>query len=479
VNEKTSKEAKITRLTKALKSTRGFRYFRLLSLSSLTIILLSHCSALGQTQSLLDDGVKLIAEGKFPEALRALNQHKQNSLSDARAYLYAGIAYAELGYLNAAAMELDEAVRLDPKKMESAVLQANVYSRLKQNEAARDALGKVQTPSTLETAWLWLLCDSYFRLEQLDQTLKVLELISTRTPRDGRVELLRGQVMALNGAPEAALTAFKQSAEKSPALAAAHFEAGKIHYQRDEMTAAQKFFLEAVRLDAKQTEALLKLGQVYLALGQTGEAIETLTRVEREAPSLAQTYYSLGVAYSRRGDRAKSAAYRQKFQEITREQKAKEQRDQQFSRLIAQGEDQLDQGNDGAAREFFLQASTLDPNSWDARGYLVELYLASSDWRLARPHLVRMEEIDAESAVGNFLMARYLYQNREYQKALDYAEKVRLVRPAHAELRNLIGGLHVALGQPDKAALEFETAVRLAPDRADYLENLRKVKKPE
>ena len=116
---------------------------------------------------------------------------------------------------------------------------------------------------------------------------------------------------------------------------------------------------------------------------------------------------------------------------------------------------------------------------WDTEGreYLDALGgIAVNTLGHAHPHLVKMEALDPDSPVGNYLMAKYWYQSKEFEKALAYAEKVKFVRPGHAELRNLIGSMYAALGQVEKAVTEFEAAVRLAPGRADFLENLRKMR---
>jgi cytochrome c-type biogenesis protein CcmH/NrfG len=88
-----------------------------------------------------------------------------------------------------------------------------------------------------------------------------------------------------------------------------------------------------------------------------------------------------------------------------------------------------------------------------------------------------METLDAESVVGNYLLARYYYLRKEIEKARLYAEKVRQSRPAHAELRNLLGQIYLGLNQPQKARDEFQAAVRLAPERADFRENLQKLER--
>jgi Flp pilus assembly protein TadD len=57
-----------------------------------------------------------------------------------------------------------------------------------------------------------------------------------------------------------------------------------------------------------------------------------------------------------------------------------------------------------------------------------------------------------------------------------YAEKVKQSRPAHADLRNLLGQIYLGLGQSERSQREFEEAVRLAPGRADFRANLSKLK---
>jgi Flp pilus assembly protein TadD len=104
------------------------------------------------------------------------------------------------------------------------------------------------------------------------------------------------------------------------------------------------------------------------------------------------------------------------------------------------------------------------------------MFLGAADWRKAWPHLAKMEELDAESVVGNYLMARHWYLRKEFERARAYAEKVKQSRPAHAELRNLLGQIYLGLGQPESAGREFEEAVRLAPERVDFRENLQKLK---
>ena len=73
-------------------------------------------------------------------------------------------------------------------------------------------------------------------------------------------------------------------------------------------------------------------------------------------------------------------------------------------------------------------------------------------------------------------MARYWFKQKKYENARTYAEKVKLIRPDNSELRSLLGSIYLETGQREKAREEFEAAVRLAPDRADFRAQLEKLK---
>jgi tetratricopeptide (TPR) repeat protein len=435
---------------------------------------------LAQTDKDLDEGRKLLAERRFNEAVAAFHRHKQTHPGDARAYFHAGLALAEAGRASDAALELAEAVRLAPERPDYRVLQASVLVRLQQKQSAIDSLSSLARPGALDALdaeWLWLLGDIYYRLEKFDDALRTLDQLEKRAPGDARLDLNRGQAYAVKAEYALARKYFQTSIAKFPGNALAHFELGKLLYQLNEMEAAKKPLVEAVRLDAKNPQYLHKLGQVNLALNQPEEAIRALDRAVAHAAEFPKIYYALGQAWQRKGDREKAVEFMLKFKQAREAQEQREGRESEVSRLIAKGERMLDEGNPNAAQGFFAQAAQEDPANWTAHAYLAEAALDAGDAARAHPHLLRMEELDPASVVGKYLIARHWFLRNEFEKARGYAEQVKAVRPGHAELRNLLGQLYLELGQPANAVREFAAAVRLAPHRADFRENLRQAER--
>ena len=160
------------------------------------------------------------------------------------------------------------------------------------------------------------------------------------------------------------------------------------------------------------------------------------------------------------------------FQQASSAERDREARKLEAERPIAQAQRELEHGNPKAARALFEKALQADPNQWEPHAYLAEMDLDAGDMAGAYPHLQRLEEIDPDSATGNFLMARYWFQRLNYEQARLHAEKVKLSRPANSEVRALLGGIYMKLGDKEKARREYEEAVRLAPERADFRQRL-------
>jgi tetratricopeptide (TPR) repeat protein len=426
----------------------------------------------------LAEGIKLLSAGRLLESVKALNAAKQSAPQDARPYFYCGMALAQAGQMRDAAAELAEAVHLAPDQLDYRVFQAHVFQQLMQTYAAENTLTVFKSDHALhqlDSAWLRLLGDVYYRLGKADETLRVLDRWAEREPNDARIDLGRGQVYVMKGEPEKALKSFEKSLQESNQNPQAYFELGKILYRRHELAAAKEALVNAVREDGNNPEYASKLASVYLALDDPDAAITTLTKVESAGPNFPTIYYDLGRAYRSKGDSVRSAEYSKKFEDVTSADRDRTAQREAADRPLGRAERLLEQGHSDEARALFEKSLEVDPNRWEPNAYLAEMDLDSGDLAGAYPHLQKLEQIDPDSAIGNFLMARYWFKQKEYEQARLYAEKVKLSRPGNSELRGLLGSIYLGLGQKEEARKEYEAAVRLAPGRADFREQLQKL----
>ncbi len=433
-------------------------------------------------QGPLAEGVNLIAKGQFPEAVQVLNRAKQDAPQDPRPYFYCGMALAQAGRLEDAASELVEAVHLAPDRLEYRVFQAHVFGQLVQTDAAENTLAAFHDEHALRQlapSWVRLLADVYYRLGKTDDALRVLNLWAESAPHDASIDLYRGQAYVLKGQPDVAFKFFQTSIAESEQNPQAYFELGNILYQRGDFPAAREALHKAIKEDEDNPDYLAKLASVDLALRDPDAALACLKIVEPVGDKFPAIYYELGRAYRSKGDAARADEYLKKFQQITAVERDRLDRRMVADRPLGQGQRQLDQGNTEAARALFEKALQVDPDRWQPNAYLAEMDLNSGDLKGAYPHLQKMEQINADSPIGNFLLARYWYQQKDYAHARVYAEKVKTSRPDNSELRAMLGDIYVQLGEKPKAVEEYEAAVRLAPDRQDLRQRLQKLSDEE
>jgi len=449
----------------------------MLLLSPLNVLPQNPARKSPQAPSWETKGRALIQAGRFEDAIKFFSQIKQTTPKDAMPYFYLGMALMETGDLSQAAAELDEAVRLDPMKPEYGLFKASALTRLGQKELALKELSPFNDArriNKLTSAWIWLLADIYYRCHQPDDALRVLDIMGKRSPLDSKVDLNRGQAYLLKGDLVSARRAFEKSLRNNSAdNPAAHYELGKLLHQLNELQSAKQALKKAVTQSSKNPEYAYKLATVCLVLNQNAEAIRYLQRVESSGTTHPEIYYAMARAFRKVGDPAQAETYLERFVEINGKVKKQTDQNREADKFIAMGEKEIDQGNKVEARQLFLEALKISPQDWSAHGYLAEMDLDSGELDKAYRHLVSMEEVEPDSVIGSYLMARYWFTLEDFVQARNYAEQAKAIRPANAELRNLLGEIYDRLGLRQEARNEYEEAVRLAPKEPRYQKNLQ------
>ena len=134
--------------------------------------------------------------------------------------------------------------------------------------------------------------------------------------------------------------------------------------------------------------------------------------------------------------------------------------------------------SNAAARDFFEQATKIDPNYARAYGGLAWTYASDYDFewtdddentlRLALENAetaVRLDPNDEEAQWG--LGWAYLY-HRQHEKALAHYLRARELNPNDAELLAEMGNLLIYIGQPKQAIDQVNEAIRLNPNHENW-----------
>jgi tetratricopeptide (TPR) repeat protein len=427
-----------------------------------------------QAQDCVDEGKEYLKDQRVADALASLDRCKQANQENAGAYFFTGIALAAEGNLAEAVIELEKAVELDPDNVEYTLGFADILSGVGQWAPAEEVLSlfdQEDKMDQLNPAQLWLLSDLYYRAQKFEQSHKILDRIAAQDPEDARVFFRRGQIHMDGSNLEEALVNFRKAADGMPGVAAPLFGAGIVLRLQNQLNEAKAEILQAVELEPSNVEFLWQLAEVCLGLNQPQDAIKYLERIENSDTPILEAFRLLGDAYRRLGDQVRAQDYLDRYQAISNSQQESVALNEEVQSVIARAEEKLGEGKIDEAMELFLEAVEKAPDNWLVHNYLAKIYLSSRYQREAFEHLSRMEELAPDSVEGSYLLGQYWYQQRDFLRAEQYAEKAKAQYPGSGVLRNLLGNIYVELGQREKAVEEYAAAVRLDPERSDFQRN--------
>jgi type IV pilus assembly protein PilF len=83
---------------------------------------------------------------------------------------------------------------------------------------------------------------------------------------------------------------------------------GVAYYQKKDYARAERYFLEALRLNPDFINALTGLGTMYIDQGRYDEAVVKLGRAVRKDPKVGKLHFELGRAYRGQGDTVQARA---------------------------------------------------------------------------------------------------------------------------------------------------------------------------
>jgi len=91
---------------------------------------------------------------------------------------------------------------------------------------------------------------------------------------------------------------------------------GWAYYNKKDYALAEQYYLDALKIEPKFINALLGLGQTYIAMGRIQEAVATLKKGVDIYPRFAQFYLELAKAYTLSRDYKKALAAYNKIAEL-------------------------------------------------------------------------------------------------------------------------------------------------------------------
>ncbi|HTY37455.1 MAG TPA: tetratricopeptide repeat protein, partial [Bacteroidota bacterium] len=245
-------------------------------------------------------------------------QSSEDSLRLNAAYLQMySSSRSDRGGLNRVIASVEAGLQHDPDNEEALYRLAVSYSlqgRLKAAASTYRKLAHVNPRHALAHAQLaTILAQLGQREEAVREYLAMLELV----PEDATTRMALGTLYLQTNNQAAALECFEKACLSQPGFVPAHNALGEFYlYQKADHVTAQKYFLDALRLDPDFVPSLNNLGILDMGAGKNQEAADYFLRVLKLNPAFVQAYGNLGLVYSLQGRNAEALSVLRRGLEI-------------------------------------------------------------------------------------------------------------------------------------------------------------------
>jgi tetratricopeptide (TPR) repeat protein len=286
--------------------------------------------------ALFVDGLLSLGKGESAKAIRVF-QYLSNTYSQnpqvryqlARAYLLLATKSANAAdsgkALENAEIQLSEAVKLDPRFGEAALLLAELKIKKGSSAAAADLLAPLVKERPKMAQAQYLLATAYLAQQKTDQALAVYRQMTELFPQDPQPSSLIGTILLARRQLPDARKAFEKAVaispdylpaierlvdldlaekeyasainrtqkfiEKDPKVAQPWAMRGKIYLAQQDFTHAEADLLKSIELDPKLEPSYLLLAQLYVASNRSEQAVEKLNAFvekNKDVPALMQ-----------------------------------------------------------------------------------------------------------------------------------------------------------------------------------------------
>ncbi len=417
------------------------------------------------TQDPVQEARALVEQGQSLQALQVLEKASRARPDDAAIQLALSALYAAGGRVEEALRHVERAVALAPNDTSYAYAQGELLYRSGRIEEAKAALEKAaDVPESLI-----LLAAVYEKLGPKDAMFSALGRYLELRPEDQSARLMLGQKLEAEKRYDDALVAYRGGPDDPLLL---YHVANLLSRDRESYAEAEAQVRKALEISPEMLAARLLLTRILERTERDEEALPELERARKDHPEASQVYYNLATAYRRAGriDEAQDAAAR--FQELSREEQAKDEREARSAATYKRAVDLLTRGNMREAESVFASVLDIDPEHSLARSMLAKIAFSKGDVQAAYEWIT--EAIEKDDGVGEFyyLAALFLMRAGKLAEAKPAVERAVRLDEAFPDAWSLLGSILMDSKDPEQAVECFSHAAALEPQNATTQLNL-------
>lgn len=148
------------------------------------------------------------------------------------------------------------------------------------------------------------LAHCYLWTRQFDAAMDVYKEILAIDPNSAEADMIAGEALDEKGDSKGAIEQFRAAAKANPKEPNVHFGLGYLLWTQRQYEEAIREFKAELENDAKNTQAMIYLGDTYVQMGAFDQARAVLEQAAALRAPVSLLHLDLGIVYSEAGDNA-------------------------------------------------------------------------------------------------------------------------------------------------------------------------------
>jgi putative PEP-CTERM system TPR-repeat lipoprotein len=401
----------------------------------------------------LASGNALFKQGEYQQAIIELQSALKIDPRLGQARHTLADAYLKVNDTRNALREYVRAADLLPDDAEVQITAGKLLALSGRFEDAKARAQAVLTKNPRNVDAQLLLGNSLVGMKDLDGAVAQVQEAAQLDPTEGRVQANLGMLQLARGDKDRAAAAFEQAVTLDPASPAAHLALGTFRWSTGDLTSAEREYKKALELDPRHAQATRTLAAFYAATGRALDAEPYLKRLAETGPAAARMELADYYVRLRRYDEAAAI-----FEHFTGDEQLAASATTRLAGIA------FARGRLADAHRLVDQVLTKNARNSEALLTKGRLLLAENRRDEAEQRLAAAVEADPRSTTAQYLLGT-IYANRgDITRASTAFAEVLKLNPGAMAARLQMVRMTLAAGRADTSAQLAAEAVRMQPD---------------
>ncbi len=265
----------------------------ILAISFGTVILLASCNDnKKEKQTSTSDTTSI----KTPDELKKLNAAIQSNPANAKAFHERAQYYFNSKYFTLAMNDMEQVMKLDSSKAEYFITLSDLYFVTNQTGRAKAALEKCISIDKKNTGAMLKLAELYMYVNKNEQSMEYINMALKIDQYISKAYFMKGMNYKQMKDTAKAISSMQTAVEQDQQYYQAYMQLGLLCAAKKNNLAVD-YYKNAIRIQAKSTEAWYGLGKFYQDVKDYSNAIGTYKTLLTFDPTNKYANYNIGAIY--------------------------------------------------------------------------------------------------------------------------------------------------------------------------------------